>query len=425
MVESHAGLSVDPDFDNRLNRDPPRQAWRLTRFLWWCSGSVATLLEKSPGESGKYAGIGGAVLSTWVLASAAGGYALYTMAGPSNWQVPLGVLGGLVWGAIIFNIDRFLVSSLRKSEERSLRQVLASELLPASPRILFAVVIALTIAEPIELRLFASEIEARIEANRDQLVAARQQSLRQLAEPRDASARRELSQIDADVAASRERLERLQREYIEESDGRGGSQRVGDGPLTELKRLELQRVVVEHQELERRHLPRRALLQQQLDTTESDIAAALRDYRAALGSGYLARREALTDLYNERPGVAGAVWGIFLLMVMVEVTPILLKVLGAYGPYDAMLSMLEESEIREAQLQKEYRVSMARYHYELATTAERAIEDASFEAGTPVRTTKVRQAWANFDNDVAISNQGSADGLLRHLRAALSLHRDG
>src|SRR5262245_6853584 len=252
--------------EGRYARGQP--PWRLTRFLWWCSGAVPELIEESPGERAKYAGIGGAVLSTWVLASAAGGYAFYTMAGPSSSQIALGVLGGLVWGAIIFNIDRFLVSSLRKSEERSLRRVLASELLPASPRILFAVVIALTIAEPLELRLFASEIEARIEANRDRLVGARQQSLRQLAEPRDASTRLELSRIDSELAASRQRLELLRREYIEESDGRGGSLRIGDGPLTELKRVELERAVAEHADLERRDLPRRAVLQQQLDSAD-------------------------------------------------------------------------------------------------------------------------------------------------------------
>jgi hypothetical protein len=359
------------------------------------------------------------------LASTAGGYALYTMAGPSSSRVAVSILGGLAWGAIIFNIDRFLVSSLRKSEERSVRRVLASELLPASPRILFAVVIALTIAEPLELRLFASEIEARIEANRDQLIAARQQSLRQLAEPRDVSSRRELSQIDSELSTSRQRLELLRREYIEESDGRGGSGRVGDGPLTGLKRIELERTVAEHQDVERRLLPRRAALRQQLDAAESEIVAELRTYRQALGSGYLARREALTDLYNERPGVKGAVWGVFLLMVMVEVTPLLLKILGSHGPYDAKLAMSEESEIREAQFQREYRVSMAKYHYELTEKAERALEDASFESGTAVRTSHVRQAWANFDDDVTRRRHESANGLLKHLRTALSAHRDG
>lgn len=363
------------------------------------------------------------MLSTWCLASFAGGYALYTVAAGSPLQLPIGIAGGLVWGLIIFNIDRFLVSSLRKSDVRSLRGVIVSELLPALPRIAFAVVIAFTIAEPIEMRLFASEIEDRVEANRDQLVAGRQASLRGLAAPQDAIWRGEIVQIDAQLAASAGRVERLQREYVEESDGRGGSRQVGDGPLTQIKRAELERATGEHQALAARLAPRRADLQQRLDEREQEIREQLTAYRASLGSGYLARREALTNLYTERPGVWGAVWGIFALMVMIEVTPLLLKIFGAYGPYDARLALAEESEIQEARFEKDYRVDAARYHYELARTAERAVEDAAHESGVAVRTAKVRQAWSAFDSAFVAPVYRSVDQLLKHLRDALSAHR--
>lgn len=349
----------------------------LTRFLWWCSGSVPGILAESPTERAKHAGLGGAVLSTWCLATFAGGYALYTMADGSEYRWLLSLAGGVIWGLIIFNIDRFLVSSLRKTGERSFTQVVRRELLPATPRIAFAVVIALTIAEPIELRLFAPEIEDRVDANRDRLVADRQASLRGLAEPQTVVWRTELTQIDADLAASQSRLERLQREYIEESDGRGGSRRVGDGPLTALKRAEMARTAAEHVALAARARPRRDELQQRLDAGDRDVRERLEAYRASLGAGYLARREALTELYEERAGVRGAVWGIFALMVMIEVTPLLLKIFAPYGPYDAKLALAEDPVVHGAQFEKEYRIAAARYHYQLAESADRAVEDAS------------------------------------------------
>jgi hypothetical protein len=401
-----------------------RQPHWLTRFLWWCSGSVPELVRQSPTEWSRHAGIGGAVLSTWCLASFAGGYALYTMTADTELQVLVSVLGGVVWGLIIFNIDRFLVSSLRKRGERSFAAVVKSELLPASPRILFAVVIALTIAEPIEMRLFSSEIEDRVEANRDQLVADRQASLRRLAEPQAAIWRQELAQLDAGMNASREKVEALQREYIEESDGRSGSRRVGDGPLTEIKRTEMERAAADHQALIGFAAPRRAELQERLDQSELTTREQLTAYRASLGSGYLARREALTNLYNERPGVWGAVWGIFALMVMVEITPLLLKIFGAYGPYDAKLALAEDSDVHEAQLENDYRATMAKYHYQLAADAERAFEDASHESSIAVRTAKARQAWASFDGGFSVRSYPSVDRLLRHLREALSMHRN-
>jgi hypothetical protein len=397
----------------------------LTRFLWWCSGSVPKLVSESPSEHAKQAGIGGAVLSTGVLASFAGGYALYTMVGESPFAVAISALGGVVWGLIIFNIDRFLVSSLRKSQERSFGRVVRSELVPALPRIAFAIVIAFTIAEPLQMRLFSSEIEDRVEANRDQLVADRQASLRRVAAPQSELWNSELSQLGSQLAASRQRLDTLQREYIEESDGRGGSQRVGDGPLTEIKRGEMQRAADEYAQLETALSPRRAELQQRLDQIELDLRDRLVAYRAALGSGYLARREALTNLYNERPGVWGAVWGIFALMIMLEITPLLLKVFAPYGPYDGKLALVEESELHEAAFEKDHRIAAARYHYQLAAEAERLVEDASHEANVAVRTAKVKEAWASFSEGFAARQFPSVDSLLKHLRSALSMHRNG
>lgn len=396
---------------------------RLTRFLWWCAGAVPEFLRDSPTERAKHAGIGGAVLSTGCLAAFAGGYALYTMADDSAWRLPIAMAGGLVWALVIFNIDRFLVSSLRKSGARSFGAVVRSELVPALPRLAFAVVIALTLAEPLELRLFSSEIEDRVDANRDRLVTARQTSLRGIAAPQAEVWRREMAAVDANLVASRQRLDALQRDYIEESDGRGGSRRVGDGPLTGIKRQEMERAAAAHERLSAESEPRRRELQRRLDEGDAAITAQLTAYRAALGSGYLARREALTELSHERAGVWGAVWGIFLLMVMVEITPLLLTIFGAYGPYDAKVAMAEQSEIREAELERDYRVDLATYHFERAREAERAVEDAAYEANVSVRTGKVREAWAGFATGFSFRSYPSVDSLMRHLREALSMHR--
>jgi hypothetical protein len=56
---------------------------RITKFLWWCAGSDIQILEKCPmGDRVRYAGIGGIVLCTGVLAMVSGGYSFYTIFGP-------------------------------------------------------------------------------------------------------------------------------------------------------------------------------------------------------------------------------------------------------------------------------------------------------------------------------------------------------
>src|SRR5215831_17995610 len=72
---------------------------RESDFLWWCSGAYQELLKDCPTEHSKYAGLGGVVLATFVLASLSAGYAIYSVFSDPIWAV----LFALIWGAIIFN----------------------------------------------------------------------------------------------------------------------------------------------------------------------------------------------------------------------------------------------------------------------------------------------------------------------------------
>src|SRR5882757_3792391 len=81
-----------------------------THFLWWCSGAYQGLLKDCPSEQVKYAGLGGVLLATFALASLSAGYAIYSVFNDPLWAVGF----ALIWGLIIFNFDRFLVSTMRK-----------------------------------------------------------------------------------------------------------------------------------------------------------------------------------------------------------------------------------------------------------------------------------------------------------------------
>src|SRR5690606_38916977 len=83
---------------------------RIQEFLWFCRGVFVPLIRKSPSETNKYIGIGGAVLFTGILAALSAGYALYTVF-DSYW---MGNLCRILWGLLIFDLDRFIVSSMRE-----------------------------------------------------------------------------------------------------------------------------------------------------------------------------------------------------------------------------------------------------------------------------------------------------------------------
>src|SRR5580700_1603487 len=111
-----------------------------SHFLWWCAGSHQPSLKDCPTEHTKHAGLGGVLLATFVLASLSAGYAINTVFANPGWAI----LFGVVWGLIIFNFDRFLVSTMRKYGVSPTKQFWI-----ALPRILLAVLIAITIARPL------------------------------------------------------------------------------------------------------------------------------------------------------------------------------------------------------------------------------------------------------------------------------------
>jgi uncharacterized PurR-regulated membrane protein YhhQ (DUF165 family) len=55
-------------------------------------------------------------------------------------------------GSTNFNLDRFIVSTIRKRETK------ASEFLQATPRIILAIIIAIVISKPLEIKNFEKEI---------------------------------------------------------------------------------------------------------------------------------------------------------------------------------------------------------------------------------------------------------------------------
>lgn len=150
----------------------------IQRFFIICSGADKSIIEECPTEWNKFTGIGATIFFTGLLASLSGGYALYTIfrvvqlddldkikdvidTNALWFAVPF----GLLWGAIIFNLDRFIVSTFHKSNETKFWEKLGREFLQASPRILLAVIIAITISKPIEIKIFESRLAEQIQRN--------------------------------------------------------------------------------------------------------------------------------------------------------------------------------------------------------------------------------------------------------------------
>ncbi|HSC37365.1 MAG TPA: DUF4407 domain-containing protein [Chitinophagaceae bacterium] len=318
-------------------------------FLWWCSGAHQDLLKQYPSEHSKYAGLGGVILATFVLASFSAGYAIYSVFGNIGWTLVF----ALVWGLIIFNFDRFLVSTMRKYGVSKRKQFWM-----AVPRILLALLIGVTIARPLELKIFEKEIDTKVAQNIHKKILLNDSLLQQENKVQLQTAEAERSRLVARKLSLEDTLHRLQTSYVQEADGTGGSGRRGIEQLTRLKMGAYQAALVQFTpELEKLNT---AILAQ--DSIMNNARATLEDkrkqYEAAAKSnvGFLERNKALSDLGAEEGSVAWTSTLLSLLIILIEIGPILSKLIMPVGPYDIALAKEEltqmaasENELRKDQ----------------------------------------------------------------------------
>lgn len=311
-------------------------------FLWWCAGAHQDLLKDCPSEQSKYAGLGGVLLATFVLAALAAGYAIYSVFNDPLWAV----LFALIWGLIIFNFDRFLVSTMRKYGVSRRKQVWI-----AAPRIALALLIGFTIARPLELKIFEKEIDVQITANRHQKMLLNDSLLQTEQRPVLTAAQQERDRLTARKLGIEDTLHQLQQAYIQEADGTGGSQRRGIDRLTRMKQQAYRSALLQFTpELER--------LQQQIGYQDSLIAAAHagralrnRQYETQVTGdvGFLERNKALSDLSSHESSVFWANLLLSLLIILIETGPVLSKLIMNTGPYDLALASFELRQMAAAE----------------------------------------------------------------------------
>jgi len=139
-------------------------------FIVFCAAAEKDIMEECPTEWQKYTSLGATVLFTGLLAWVSCGYALYSV----FQNVVAAFLFGFLWGVIIFNLDRFIISTLKKLDERPYEKYgpfkgifrIIVEFFCASPRIILALIIAITIAKPLEVKIFEDRLRDAIVQNK-------------------------------------------------------------------------------------------------------------------------------------------------------------------------------------------------------------------------------------------------------------------
>ena len=300
----------------------------LQSFFIRCSGADSELLKTcSEGEQTKYAGIGATVFFTAIMAFIASSYALYTVFD----NIYAAIFFGFIWGLLIFNLDRFIVSTIKK------RDNFAQELLQATPRIILALIIAVVISKPLEMKIFEKEINQVLLTQKNELTLNNKEQLALQYTPVIEKMNREIFALKSEIVTKEAATNALYDTYISEAEGTAGTKLLGKGPVYAEKRKKHDAALAELQSLKNTNTQKITGLEAEIIALNKEYATAVKNAQPIIDGfdGLMARITALGEL----PWLPS--FFIFLLFLTIETSPIIVKLLAPKGAYDIKL---EEEE---------------------------------------------------------------------------------
>lgn len=324
---------------------------KLMRLFWKAAGADRYLLERSTySDKIKYLCLGGIILATGLMAALAGGYAFYTIFEPrgnalNSFQTAKDIAGsydqihmptmakailfGVIWGLIIFNIDRFIVTSTGKGD--GTENITRKELLGALPRIIMGAVIALTISKPVEIRMFKTEIDVKLHERQMEQQQAYKAKTDSLFNSELAVKDKQIEKYEVDIANKQARHADLERQYVEEA------RTITVGPRALAVKAQMENVDAEIKEAQSN--PEYLRLKKERDEIAKRREAAL-ESSEKVASGL----DGLLERIKIAHEISGTVISLFitLLFMVIELTPIFFKLMLIKSPYDYMEENVKE-----------------------------------------------------------------------------------
>lgn len=376
--------------NNELNNNFTEGAKRgsiFNEFFWICSGANRSILRQCPSEYSKYFGIGGTIFFTAAMATLSGGYAFYTVFNSQS----LAVVFGIFWGALIFNLDRFIVNTMYTDGQVSISR---REFFSGLPRIVIAIFLGIVISTPLELKIFEDEINVTIREmaskRKDEYIAKDQARIDSLKMRKDYISERPLSYQDERITSNEstnilitnrkektseynQKEQEARRVYGQISSLEQQMRTTSDSTsrrrlirlisnlrnnyntlLTEARQLRRDistlngqlsaqdetsnELMAKAREAREKELE---IIQNEIDTLQSRFGTKSSAYNEMIDKefgGFQAHMLAFSKMKDENPSTYLTSLFIMLLFIIIETVPTLFKMMVAKGPYDDLLA---------------------------------------------------------------------------------------
>ena len=352
----------------------------LKDFFLFCSGANDSILKRTPTEINKYTGIGATIFFTGVFASIAAGYALYTV---FNSYI-IAVLFAIVWGLMIFNLDRYIVSTIKKKGNFFL------DVWTTLPRIGLAILIAIVISKPLELKIFETEINAELISMEQERYKEHEDLLKNRYAQDILILKSDIKEVKLDYDAKKKQVSDLQAAALAEADGTGGSMKRNLGPIYKAKKAEADKAEADFENGQQIILDELAAKQSMLVELEEKQKEDLASLDQSKLTGFASRLSALDRLSQKNRMIYMASIFIMLLFIAIETAPIFVKLITSRSPYDYVLDKHEykfqkNNELINTLLKNEVESQLSfdqktrSFKTEILVNAEKEISKAAIE----------------------------------------------
>lgn len=348
-----------------------------TVALWRLAGVSVPVMSRSEcmTDWGRHARMGAAALATAVLSGVAAGWAAWTVFESAD----VASVFAVGWGLMVLNLDGLILSKSTKRSDTTFVQ----QLFYALPRLFFAVLIALAMSEPLKIQVFRGPIDAEIaREHQERSIAARDRIDRRYPEIQEAETR--ITALRKVLAAKEAAVQEAYREAAGEADGTRGSRIRNTGRIYEVKNARFLELSAELDALRRASAAETNTLQARIAELRTAREAQLAEYEGTLAraNDLLVRLVALYRL-GEDPEtghfVQAAAWLLTLLLGSIELTPVLMKLFGTRGPYDAVLQHVEDTTVAREDRLREEKVRGASQQAEEELAVRDAVQTAKNE----------------------------------------------
>jgi Domain of unknown function (DUF4407) len=353
----------------------------ITNFLILCSGANKKILDQCVFEKTKYIGIGLTnVLIAMLSSISVGFFVAFAFTDKQTGRVEIAWYSLLaicvIWGLLIFNLDRNIIISIQKTGTKK------QQFIQAIPRILIAVFIGIVISTPLELKIFSDEIKVQLEKNLKEDVKEMKSENLKIHSSALKRADSILAEQENALKQKDNRRNQLYSSFIGEVEGTSGTGRPGKGPVFSEKRAQYEladsaykvqyNVCTKAKEI-------RDSIQARISNSDSKDEGIINDV-----NGPSAQIVALHQL----PGVH---WFVTILFILLETMPVIVKLMSKRGLYDEILERIE-AEVRfdeelilaDKKSKKDYKLKeideLNRLESELRLTRERRRIAAEMEA---------------------------------------------